>query len=114
MGSVRPPAAPADLGKAGRDLWRGVVKEFDLGPSDLVLLRQAADVADHCEQLREAAALVPPVVRGRLGQELGHPAWSELRSERRLLLALLGGLGLTANAVEAPDNPVPLRERGQP
>jgi hypothetical protein len=109
----RPPQPPHELRKAGRALWRGVVGDFELGPSDLVLLRQACDVADRIETLREAAG-AEPVVRGYHGQAQVHPGWAELRSERRLLLALLGGLGLTVGSIEPADGPVQVRERRSP
>ena len=108
--TARPPAAPRELGSAGRPLWRSVAREYELRGSDLALLRQACDTADHCAQLAKLASAQPPVIRGRLGQEMAHPARSELRSERRLLLALLGGLGLTASGAEPP-GPSPVRER---
>ena len=107
---MKPPPAPASLSRAGKALWRGVVREFELGPSDLLVLRQAADVADHCDELQEITAKAGPMTRGFHGQDQVHPAYAELRSERRLLLALLGGLGLTASAVEAPAGPSTVRE----
>jgi hypothetical protein len=109
----RPPPPPRDLHKTGKALWRGVVRDFELAPSDLVLLKQAADVADRIETLREAAG-ADPVVRGYHGQAQVHPGWAELRSERRLLLALLGGLGLTVGSIEPTDGPVQVQERRSP
>ena|SRR5216683_7194315 len=102
---MRPPAAPAHLGTAGRKLWHGVVREFELAGNDLLLLEQAADSADRCAALRQAASQAAPVTVGRLGQQQAATAWTELRAERRLLLALLGGLGLTATGVEPAPGP---------
>jgi hypothetical protein len=104
-GRMRPPPAPAHLGLAGRKLWQSVVREYDLSGNDKLLLEQACDSADRCAVLREEASQVPPVTRGRLGQELPAAPWTELRAERRLLLALLGGLGLTASGVEQAPGP---------
>ncbi len=97
------PRVPAGTGEAGSQLWRAVVGTFALEKSDLELLRQAVSVADHCARLESLVKNTPPVIKGRLNQMMPNPAWVELRAERRLLLALLGGLGLTANSVEVAE-----------
>jgi hypothetical protein len=83
------PRAPKSLGAAGSRLWRQTVADWDLSEDSLTLLRQACHVADACELLQERAAAEPPVIPTRLGGVQANPVHVELRSERRMLLALL-------------------------
>jgi hypothetical protein len=96
------PHCPEGAGPAGRRLWRDVVHAWDLGEADLLLLRQAVDVADRVDRLAGLARKTTPVIQGRLGQLVPSPLAVELRAERRLLVQLLAALGLTTDAVTAP------------
>jgi len=94
--------APKGLGPAGRRLWREMTREWELSEDSLTLLRQACASADTCDRLQEAAAAAEPVIQGRLGQLLPNPVFTELRGERRLLLALL--LALREPVAEIADD----------
>ena len=63
------PKAPEGVGPAGRRLWRSVLADFDLAGHELLILRQAAHVADTCEQLQEVITRDGPMLAG-----LGGPA----------------------------------------
>lgn len=84
--------------------------EWELGESDLVLLREAVDVTDRCARLGVLARKTSPVISGRLGQLQPNPVATELRAERRLLLQLLAALGLTADAEEVRPQLAAVRE----
>ena len=83
------PRPPKSLGAAGRRLWRQMLADWDLSEDSRVMLTQACHCTDACERLQEIAADEPPMIKGRLGQQLPNPVYAELRAERRLLLALL-------------------------
>ncbi len=83
------PRPPRGLGTAGRRLWSRTLADWDLSEDSLSLLRQACHVADACDRLQERAAAEDPVIRSRLGGAVPNPVHVELRSERRMLLALI-------------------------
>jgi hypothetical protein len=83
---------PKGLGAAGRRLWARTVADWDLSEDSLTLLRQACHVADACDLLQGMAAVQCPVIPTRLGGVTPNPVHVELRSERRVLLALMVAL----------------------
>jgi len=80
-------SAPKGSGPAGRRLWRSVTDQFELAEHELALLRQAAGVADLCEQLAGIVAAEGPLAAGR-----AHPGLVELRQQRILLARLIVAL----------------------
>lgn len=109
---MRKPAAPSDLGRAGTRLWRDIVAGWEMGEPDLVLLLQACRVADHLDELNEAARDVSAIITGRPGQVTAHPLFAEIRAERRALVNLLRALGFTSDAPEpAEPGPRVIREK---
>ena len=81
------PAAPRGTGPAGRRLWRAVLAEYELAEHELTLLRQAARVADLCEDLQHRVDDEGPLLGDR-----AHPALVELRQQRILLARLIVAL----------------------
>lgn len=80
-------SAPKGSGPAGRRLWRAVVEAFDLAEHELVLLRQAAHVADVCSELQATVDREGLLAAGR-----AHPGLVELRLQRILLARLVVAL----------------------
>jgi hypothetical protein len=85
------PRAPDGAGPAGRRLWRGVLGSFELGPHELLMLKEACRVADVCEVLAAVVASDGPMLEGTEGPRL-HPALRELRQERLTLSRMLVAL----------------------
>jgi hypothetical protein len=85
------PRSPDGAGPAGRRLWHGVVEAFELGPHELLILKEAARVADVCEVLAEVVARDGAMLDGQDGPRL-HPALRELRAERLTLSRMLAAL----------------------
>jgi hypothetical protein len=82
-----PPAPPRDLGPDGLRLWQAITAEYDLAEHELVLLRQAARVADVCADLHGITSQEGLLVDGRI-----HPAAVELRQQRVLLARMIVAL----------------------
>ncbi len=95
-----PPAPPRDLGPDGLRLWQAITAEYDLEEHELLLLVQAARVADVCADLHGITSQDGLLVDGRI-----HPAAVELRQQRillaRMIVALRVPLGEDGEA--APD-----------
>ena len=83
------PKAPANLGAAGRRLWRSVLKEFDLEEHELALLRRACHVADRCDQLQAVIDSEGLFETNRLNERKMHPAVPELRQQEILFAKLI-------------------------
>ena len=90
------PRAPAGLGKAGRKLWRDMVKLLDLRPDELAALAQAASTVDELERLQAALCDAPLMVAGSKGQPRPNPLLDEVRRHREVLARLLA-------RIEVPD-----------
>jgi hypothetical protein len=86
------PRPPKSLDVAGKRLWSAVTSEFDLGEHELVLLRQAAHVADLCDELQADVEREGPIVATASGEPRTHPAVVELRNQRILLARLVAML----------------------
>ena len=95
-----PPRAPANLSAMSRRLWRDVVRAFEFGHADLVLLESAFRSLDRAESCRaQVAREGVTVVTERTGAVHVHPAVrveAEARREFRIswrALGLLDGAG---------------------
>lgn len=93
------PKPPTGTGPGGARLWRKVTGSFELDGHELVILRQAVDVLDACDELQAVVH-----AEGLLDEERAvHPAARELRLQRALLLRLLADLRFPdAGEVERP------------
>lgn len=100
------PAPPKELLTAGRALWLGVVKTYDLRVDELAVLKAAAQTADMIARLdREWAGLGRPFMAfGSQGQQIIHPLIGERRAQQAQLAKLLAQLKLPdENEVAAPN-----------
>lgn len=95
------PRAPAGLGKAGKKLWRDMVKLLDLRPDELASLAQAASTVDELERLQAALANAPLTVSGSKGQPRPNPLLDEVRRHREVLARLLARIEVPDDDAEA-------------
>jgi hypothetical protein len=103
---VKEPKPPADVGKAGRALWRQIVADaaeqgIELTSQELVYLRQAGKLADTIALMEQALEGADLVVPGYMGKgSVAHPLICELRMSRQLLGQTVARIDL--NVPEAP------------
>src|SRR5258708_33133428 len=86
---------PADLGSAGKRLWRDVIRDaagqgVSLDARELVWLRSAGKLTDRIAELESAMADQPLVVPGHARQPTSHPLLTEIRMYYALLAQTLG------------------------
>ena len=95
------PRAPAEIGKAGRKLWRDVtaVVAFD-DPREAVALCQACLLADDLGRLREALADSPLIVQGSTGQPTESPLLGAIRQAVALQAKLLASIAVEQDAAD--------------
>src|SRR5436190_20346316 len=91
-----PTAAPADLSAAMQRWWGEVVKEHELEPHRLHLLRLACQAWDRCEQARKAIAEHGATYADRFGAPRAHPQVAIERDSRLAFTRLLKDLDLRA------------------
>jgi hypothetical protein len=89
------PKPPADLGSAGKRLWRDVIRDaagqgVSLDARELVWLRSAGKLTDRIGELESAMADQPLVVPGHAKQPTAHPLLTEIRMYYALLAQTLG------------------------
>jgi phage terminase small subunit len=91
------PVPPAPLGATGRALWRKVVNdlpdELELDARDLIVLCQAAKLADTIYALEKAVEEDGRVLHGPRGIRL-HPGVSEVRQSQIVLGRLLSQIDM--------------------
>jgi hypothetical protein len=95
---------PAGLGIHGRRLWRDVVvnDDLELDARERFWLYSAAKLADRAAELEDALARDGRLlVKGSMGQEVGHPLLTELRQVYLAVSQTLGRL-----KVEEPESGV--------
>lgn len=103
---MKEPRPPADLGAAGRKLWRQIAADaaeqvIELTSQDLVYLRQAGKLADTIALLEVALEGAELVVPGYMGKgSVAHPLLCELRMSRQLL-----GQTVARIDMDVPDAP---------
>ncbi len=90
------PKAPEGLGKAGRELWTSVLRDYwmDGESHKLAILEQAAKVCDRIAEQEAAMKGEQLTVRGSKYQPVIHPLVAEARAQRGLLASLLKSLQL--------------------
>jgi len=80
---------PADLGAAGRALWRDLTDGLELRRDERVVVSEACRTADVIASLDAVLAAEGVTATGSTGQRIVHPAVLEVRQQRALLSALL-------------------------
>lgn len=103
MSTAKTPAPPAGLGTDGRELWRSIVRDFDLGDDELAVLAAACHTRDELASLQVELVGQPLLIDGH-GQVRAHPLLAELRAHRALLARLLKQLDLPAQNDEDDDD----------
>jgi hypothetical protein len=89
-----PMAAPSNLSKAGADLWRTIMAEYEIGDSGgREILRQACAGADRAAECAEAIARDGPMVRTPQGLK-DHPLLKHELASRAFVVRSLHRLGL--------------------
>jgi P27 family predicted phage terminase small subunit len=100
------PKAPAHLRDATRAWWRSVVRNYQLEPHHLMLLRAAGETWDRLQQARELLARDGLTVGGREGGIRPHPAVAIERDSRIGFARLIRELGLDdADEQRGPGRP---------
>ena len=92
---------PKSLGSAGSALFVSIAERWDLRPDELRVLADACAEADLVDDLAEAMAGQPRLVRGSQGQQVINPLISEQRQHRMALASLLKQLRLPDEADSA-------------
>ena len=87
----KPPNPPAGLRTPGRALWRAVMAEYDLDEHETAVLRQAARLADVCDELQRTIDADGIMSESSQGARV-HPAAVELRQQSVALARLLTAL----------------------
>lgn len=91
--------APRGLGVAGTDLWTAIVEDladdWTLDARERQFLERACRCADELLALQDAVDRDGVTVVGSRGQVVTHPALSEARQLRLVLLRLLSALEMT-------------------
>jgi hypothetical protein len=94
--------APPGLGVAGKRLWRSTFEQYELNPTETVVLGEICHVVDEIGLLEAALASQRSLTtKGSRGQVVAHPLLGELRMHRVVLRALVRQLGLP-DPVNAP------------
>jgi hypothetical protein len=96
------PAPPGGIGPSGRAVWRKVVNDLDpsleLDARDLIVLAQAAKLADTIHALEKAVEEDGRVLHGSRGIRL-HPGVSEVRQSQIVLGRLLSQIDMDVTGV---------------
>ncbi len=86
--------APAGLGKSGRALWAGTMRDYELSAPETALLTEACRTADRLAAIAEALDGAELVVSGSTGQPKAHPLLASAALQVTALDTLVRGLGL--------------------
>ncbi len=105
------PRTPANLGPAGKALWRRLTASYVFAEHELALLEVAAHQADDVAALERAIAEDGYIVAGSQGQPRLSGAVTEVRQGRLALGKLLAQLALPDEDGEAAPSPASLRAR---
>lgn len=100
-----PLAAPADLGKAGRDLWQTIMGEYQIEDAGgLALLKQACAAVDGIAECDPVVARDGLMVRGKFGPR-EHPLLRHQLGLRSFVCRTLQRLGLSVEPVKPVGRP---------
>lgn len=101
----KPPAAPKSLGRRGRDLWRRVLTDYELSPSEQAVLEAAALAYDRLTTAQAVLNEEGLVLEGRYGPK-AHPMTAVARDATTLLARCLRQLDVALD-----DEPIRLPAR---
>jgi len=91
--------APKGLGAAGSELWTAIIDDLSddwtLDARERQFLERACRCADELLALQDAVDSDGVIALGSRGQAVAHPALSEARQLRLVLLRLLSALEMT-------------------
>lgn len=88
------PQPPRTLGRDARRFWRAVLTEYELSPSELFLLEQAAEAYEHCCAAWRTLSTDGATVADRYGSPKQHPAVATANQLAQLVARLLKQLGV--------------------
>lgn len=104
------PEPPDGLDKAGRALWRRIIRGLDpaweLDARELILLEKAALIADRMTVLDAAVDEAGALATGSRGQVVVHPAIAESRQLQLVQLRLLSSLEMADPATVRAREPI--------
>lgn len=99
MTDIKPPAAPRELGAAGRALWRDIVTQMaedgllpDRRERRYLLL--ACSEQDQLEGLQAELVGLRSIVKGSQGQDVANPLIAECRRSRTFIATMLARVEL--------------------
>lgn len=107
--SARKPRLPAEIGPAGAELWRRMVRQYTFSEAELELLKQACRALDDLERLQNEALKGVLVAGPRGGQRL-NPAIPELRQQRAAYASLIARLKIPGGEDEIDEDVGPPQE----
>ncbi|MGW7604481.1 hypothetical protein [Streptomyces antimycoticus] len=90
-----PTPAPDGLGERGLRLWTDTVAELEMDPDELLLLEEAAHLADELDEMGTLLANSAMLSTGSRGQVVANPLIREIRGHRLALSRILRQLGAT-------------------
>ncbi|WP_200936357.1 hypothetical protein [Marmoricola sp. Leaf446] len=93
--------APPGLGARGRDLWRAVAGDYELGVHERIILAEACRTTDLLDKLESLVVSNGLTVEGPQGMK-ANPAVVEVRQQRITLARLVAALRIPAEAPDAP------------
>jgi hypothetical protein len=99
------PDPPKGLGPRGRAMWRQVVREWEPGPAERVLLVECCRTADELDVMRRQIDRDGPTVPGSKGQARPHPLLLEVQRHRASMVRLLKALDLESPGPELVTRP---------
>lgn len=107
------PRPPAELGEAGRRLWRSVLSTFGLEPHERELLRAACATADTIARLEAIVEVEGDMAESSQGTRV-HPALVEARQQRGMLAKQVASLRLPAAVADPTPSAQEDGEAGMP
>lgn len=107
-----PPPAPDGLGERGLRLWHDTLEELELDPDELLLLEEAARLADEIDTMGAALDAGELLSKGSRGQPVANPLIREIRGHRLALSRILRQLGATRPGEESGERSTP-SQRGR-
>lgn len=99
------PDPPEHFTETSSNLWRSVLKEYELEAHSLELLKAACEALDRANEAREKIAVDGAYFKDRFNQPREHPAVAVERHSRILFARLLRELCLDIEPPADPSRP---------